>query len=87
MIYMDSLCPGLLVFIISSFLYLFFWISLWLLFTVKSSWQFRIKTALGKQSLPKAKSVKILHEICVKENPNPVEEKSGGGGDSDFYDD
>ena len=72
LIYMDSLCPVLLVFIISSFLYLFFWIILWLLFTVKSSWQFRIKTALGKQSLPKAKSVKILHEICLKENPSPV---------------
>ena len=62
-IYKGSLDGTMLVFVIATVLHLFLWIVIWLVFTIKMTWQFKLRVTVGRAAVHNARSVKLVNDI------------------------
>lgn len=62
-IYMDTMNTIMIIFVIITAIHLFFWIVLWVMFTIIPSWKFKLRVTVNRALVGSNNSVELLYDI------------------------
>merc|ERR1712013_105250 len=67
-IYMDTMNTIMIIFVIFTVLHLFFWIFLWVIFTVMPAWRFKLRFSVSGNILGSNNSINLVYDIHHSKN-------------------
>ena len=67
-IYMDTMNTIMIIFVIFTVLHLFFWIFLWVIFTVMPAWRFKLRFSVSGNILVSNNSINLVYDIHHSKN-------------------
>ncbi|XP_063588514.1 uncharacterized protein LOC134765695 [Penaeus indicus] len=68
LVYRGSLDAVVMAAVIGTIVHLFLWIVLWLLLTVKSKWEFKLRVTVARACVASARSIKLVNDVELISN-------------------